>query len=235
MGPKNEAYRGSAFDEVTPDGADVVDSRSRSGNSYDREIETVESDHNSSKEENIENGGMGECGMEEDNQEEILRPDSLAAVSERDLVVEETEMVSEGRASEQSFVEKSDEQDGMDTELERDSIRQELETEYNQKVEGLRYEMEERLEMSLKDKEFELLGKFDVEKRALVQQMEQSLGQRIEAVKAEKHKEFVEAMQRVRKDQGKKLQKEVKGRHRVQKQLQVRSMIMDIYSQLCLT
>lgn len=139
------------------------------------------------------------------------------------------------RWSEQSFVEKSDEQDGMDTELERDSIRQELETEYNQKVEGLRYEMEERLEMSLKDKEFELLGKFDVEKRALVQQMEQSLGQRIEAVKAEKHKEFVEAMQRVRKDQGKKLQKEVKGRHRVQKQLQVRSMIMDIYSQLCLT
>lgn len=235
VGPNNEAYRGSAFDEVTPDGADVVDSRSRSGNSYDREIETVESDHNSSKEENIENGGMGECGMEEDNQEEILRPDSLAAVSERDLVVEETEMVSEGRASEQSFVEKNDEQDGMDTELERDSIRQELEAEYNQKVEGLRYEMEERLEMSLKDKEFELLGKFDIEKRALVQQMEQSLGQRIEAVKAEKHKEFVEAMQRVRKDQGKKLQKEVKGRHRVQKQLQVRSMIMDIYSQLCLT
>lgn len=221
MGPNNEAYRGSTFDEATPDDADVVDSRSRPGNSYDREIETVESDHNSSKEENIENGGMGECGMEEDNQEEILRPDSLAAVSERDSVVEETEMVSEGKASEQSFVEKSDEQDGMDTELERDSIRQELETEYNQKVEGLRYEMEERLEMSLKDKEFELLGKFDVEKRALVQQMEQSLGQRMEAVKAEKHKEFVEAMQRVRKDQGRKLQKEVKGRHRVQKQLQV--------------
>lgn len=67
MGFNNEVYRGFVFDEVIFDGVDVVDLRFRFGNFYDREIEIVEFDYNFLKEENIENGGMGECGMEEDN------------------------------------------------------------------------------------------------------------------------------------------------------------------------
>ena len=116
--------------------------------------------------------------------------------------------------------ERTEEEDMEGSREEEDELVK-LQQEHQRQMEGLRYEMEERLEMSLKDREFELQGKFDIEKRELVKQMEQWLGQRVEAVKAEKHKEFVEAMQKVRKDQGRKLQREVKGRQKVHKQLQV--------------
>ncbi|XP_062568086.1 extracellular matrix-binding protein ebh-like isoform X2 [Saccostrea cucullata] len=156
--------------------------------------------------------------------EKLREAEQLRNTPEEDLniaggsVVEESnrtegsDVIPEEGISETVIKQSDKEPKDFNLEEERENIRKGLSEEYERQIEGMRYEMEEKLEMSLKDHEYELLGKFDMEKRDLVKQMEQAVAQKIESVKAEKHKEFVEAMQKVRKDHGKKLKAEVEKR-----------------------
>ncbi|XP_056008468.1 centromere protein F-like isoform X2 [Ostrea edulis] len=165
---------------------------------------------------NDSGGGNGDeletvAQQQRGNEEEVLS--ERFVVEELDAAITavgvETERAGELQTLSETGPEERGEMETEDAKEEREKIREELKEEYEQRIEGVKYEMEERLEMSLKEREFELLGKFDMEKKELIKQMEHAVSQKIKSVKAEKHKEFVEAMQRVRKDQGRKLRAEV--------------------------
>ncbi|XP_060082600.1 golgin subfamily B member 1-like [Ylistrum balloti] len=77
------------------------------------------------------------------------------------------------------------------------------------RLEGMKYEMEEKIALQVRSKEAEVADKYDKEFKKYKKDMEVYLKHKVETIRAEKDTAFLKAMQKVNRDADKRIKKEL--------------------------
>ena len=92
--------------------------------------------------------------------------------------------------------------------IEKAELEVEIEKRCKEKLLQSEYELEEKYAFELRDKQSELMDQLEKEKADIERRMERTLKQREQTIQAEKHREFVKALQQMKKDFAKRLKAE---------------------------
>ncbi|XP_069111411.1 golgin subfamily A member 4-like [Argopecten irradians] len=98
---------------------------------------------------------------------------------------------------------------GLSAQEQEDKIEAIVEARITRRIEGMKYEMEEKVAFEIRSKEAEVADKYDKEFKKYKKEMEVYMKHKFETIRAEKDTAFLKAMQKVNKDADKRIKKEV--------------------------